>query len=53
MKHETQTQIDVIALEREARRLRAEAVATFLRDLGARLRGRAPALSTKTASRTA
>jgi hypothetical protein len=53
MKHETHTHIDVIALEREARRLRAEAVAKAIRNLGARLRGRAPALPAKTASRTA
>jgi hypothetical protein len=53
MKHDTDTPIDVIALEREARRLRAEIVAKVLRDLGARLRGRAPKLATPTASRPA
>lgn len=48
MKHDIQT-IDVIALEREARRLRAEAVAQALRGLVARLRGRAPNLASRTA----
>jgi hypothetical protein len=49
MKHDIDSTIDLIAIEREARRLRAEAVAKALRSLGARLRRRAPKLAARTA----
>jgi hypothetical protein len=53
MKHDIHTPIDIVALEREARKLRAEMFAKALRDLGARLRGRAPKLATPAASHAA
>ena len=49
MKHDIDPPIDILAVEREARRLRAEAFATAVRALRTRLFGRAAPGAARTA----
>lgn len=53
MKHDIDQPIDILAVEREARRLRAEAFAAAMRGLHARLFGRAATAQATGAARTA